>query len=74
MSEKQPEQLAQRSEPAQNGRDQHPREGAVTLGERSERGMRAWALELIVERAMPAQNVIEDIGRNPPRREAGRFR
>ena len=68
------EQMAQRAEAAQHRRDQPAGEGAVALGQRREPLMRAAAVELIVERAAAPQHAFEDVGGDPARGEALRFR
>ena len=69
--EEKAEQVTQRAEPAQHGRDQRTRERAVAVGERRETPVRVGAVELLVERAMAAQHAIENIGRDAASREAG---
>ena len=61
--EKFPDQMMQRAEPAQHRRDQLAGERAVALGERHEARMRV-TFQLRVERAAPAQHVVEDVGRD----------
>ena len=71
--EKKAEQMAQRAEPAQHGRDQAAHQRAVAVGERGEAGMRARAVELLVERPVAAQHAVEDVGGDPARGEARRL-
>jgi hypothetical protein len=63
MIEKQAEQMAQYAEAAQHGRDQRARQRAVAIGKRAKPGMGSAAVELLIERTMPPQHGIEDIGR-----------
>ncbi len=64
------DQMAQRAEPANDGRDQRPRQRAVAVGERGKSRMGAGAVELVVERAAAAQHRLEDIGGDAPGGEA----
>ena len=67
------QQMPERAEPPKDRRHQPPHQGAVTVGECLQAGMRAGAVELIVEGAMLVQHAVENIGRDPPRGEAGDF-
>ena len=71
--EKQSDKMPQRSEPAQHGCDQRPRQRAVALVERGKTGCspRIGAVEKLVERPMPAQHAIDDIGGDVPDGQAG---
>src|SRR5258708_6487516 len=62
--------MAEGAEPAQNRRHQPPHQRAVAIGERLQPGMRGGAVELVVERAVLMQDAVEDIRRDPARREA----
>ena len=64
-------QVAERAEPPQDGGHQTPHQGAVTVGQRLQPGMRASAVELVVQGAVLVQHAVKNIGRNPPRGEAG---
>src|SRR4051812_44410961 len=55
------EEMPQRADTAQHGRDQLADQRAVTICERGEAGMRLGALKLRVERTPPAQHIVEDI-------------
>ena len=61
------------AEPPQDGRDQPSHQRAVAIGKTFQAGMSRGAVELLIERAMLVQDAIENIGRDPPRREAWRF-
>ncbi len=63
--------MAEGAEPAQNRRHQPPHQRAVAIGERLQPGMRGGAVELVVERAVLMQDAVEDIRRDPARRETG---
>ena len=63
--------MAQRAQPPQDGRHQPPHQGAVAIGERLQSGMGGGAVELVVERAALVQHAVQNIRRDPPRREAG---
>ena len=65
--------MAERAEPPQNGRHQPPHQRAVAIGERLQSGMGGGAVELVVERAVLVQHAVENIRRDPPRRETGHF-
>jgi hypothetical protein len=65
--------MPERAEPPENRRHQPPHQGAVTVGERLQAGVGARTVELIVEGAMLVQHAVENIGRDPPRGEAGDF-
>ena len=69
--EEEAEEMAQRAEPAQHGRDQRPRQRAVALRQAGQRGARGGAVELIVERAAAAQHAVENVGGEAPGGEAG---
>ena len=49
------------------------REHLEKIGQRFQPGVGAGALKLVVQRAALVQHAVQDIGRNPPRREAGNF-
>jgi hypothetical protein len=70
--EQETDQMTQRAEPAQHGRDQRTNEGAVALRHAGKIGVCAGALELVVEGAAAAQHGIEDVGRDAPGGEARR--
>ena len=55
-------------------RDQLAHQRPVAIGERRQPGMNVLAVEVIVERPMPAQHPVQDIDGDPPRREARNFR
>ena len=65
--------MAERAEPPQDRRDQPPHQRAVAIGERFQSGMGAGAVELVVEGAVLVQHAVENVGRDPPRRETGNF-
>jgi hypothetical protein len=65
--------MAERAEPAQDGCHQASHQRAVAIGKRLQSWMGTRAVELIVEGAMLVQHAVENIGRYPPRREAGHF-
>ena len=67
------QQMAERAEPPQDRRDQPPHQRAVAIGERFQSGMGAGAVELVVEGAVLVQHAVENVGRDPPRRETGNF-
>ncbi|MHC2330714.1 hypothetical protein ACVIW0_000003 [Bradyrhizobium sp. USDA 4454] len=67
------QQMAERAELAQDGRDQPAHQRAIAIGERFQAGMRAGAVELIVERAVLVQHAVEDVGCDAARRETGDF-
>src|SRR5262249_60524719 len=69
--EKAAEQMAQRAEPAQDGRHQRPRQRAVALGER--RKPETGVLELLVKRPAAAQYAFEHVGGKTSRRQARDF-
>ena len=66
--------MAERAEPAQDGRHKTAHQRAVAVGQRFQRGMRAGAVELVVERALPVQHAVDNVGRDSPCREAGYVR
>ena len=66
------DEMAQRAEPAQHGRDQRPRQRAVAIGEGGERGIRVGAVELLVERSVPAQHAVDNVGGDAADGEARR--
>jgi len=68
--EEKTEEMAQRAEPAQHGRDQRPRQRAVALWKAVQRGARGGGLELIVERAAAAQHGVKNVGGEAPGGEA----
>ena len=63
--------VPQRSQPPKDGRHQPPHQGAVAVGQRLQPGMGGGAVELVVERAALVQHAVENIRRDPPRRETG---
>src|SRR5438874_11061004 len=65
--------MAERAEPPQDRRHQPPHQGAVAIGQRLQAGMRGGAVELVVEGAVLVQYAVEDVSRNPARREARYF-
>jgi hypothetical protein len=65
--------MAERAEPPQNRRHQPPHQRAVAIGQRLQAGMRAGTVELVVEGALLVQYAVENISRDPSRREAGHF-
>ena len=69
--EEKTEEMAQRAEPAQHGRDQRPRQRAVALRQGGQRGACGGALELIVERAAAAQHGVKNVGGEATGGEAG---
>ena len=69
-----PQQMAQRADPAQHGRDQLAHQRAVAIGKRREARMRLRAVELAVERPVAAQHVVEDVGGNASCGETGDLR
>ncbi len=68
--EPQAEEMAQRAEPAQHGRDQPAGQRPVAVRQRSKAGMCAAAVELVVQWPTPAEHAFEDVGRDPARCEA----
>jgi hypothetical protein len=72
-SEKQTEEVAERAEAAQHDGHQGADERAVTLRKGRPNRIGACAIELIVERPMPPQDIVENVGRGAPRRQAGSF-
>ena len=67
------EQMAQRAEPAQHGRDELAHQRAVAVGERREARMRS-ASSSPIERPLAAQHVVEDVGGDAAGGETGHFR
>ena len=65
--------MAERAEPPQDRRHQPPHQRAVAIGQRLQSGMRAGAVELVVERAMLVQHAVKNIRCDPPRRETRHF-
>jgi hypothetical protein len=65
--------MAERSEPAQDGGHQPPHQRAVAIGERLQGGMGGSAVEMIIESAMLVQDAVQNVSRDPPRRETGDF-
>ena len=53
--------MTERAEPPQNRRDQPPHQRAVAIGQRLQSGMRARAVELIVQGAVFMQHAVEDV-------------
>ena len=72
--EKAAEQLPQRAEPPQHGGDKAAHQRAVAVGEPGQTGMGGLAGELLVERDLPPQDAVEDVGGDPSGGEAGDFR
>ena len=75
LLEKRPKQMAQGAEPAQHDGNDRPRQPAVAIGERRKRrgrGARIGAFEHLVERPVPIEHALDDIGRDPPHRQTGR--
>ena len=66
------EDVPQGPEPPQHGGDQMAHQGAVAVGERPQARIRRY-IEQFVERPMAAQHAIENLGREPPRRQSGRL-
>jgi hypothetical protein len=67
------EQMTERAEPAQDGRNQPAHQRAVAIGERLQGRMGGRPVELVVEGAVLVQHAVQDIGGDPPRRETGHF-
>ena len=65
--------MAERAEPPQDRRHQPPHQGAVAIGQRLQAGMRAGAVELVVEGAVLVQHPVEYVSRDPACRETGHF-
>ena len=63
--------MPERAEPAQDRCHQPPHQGAIAIGQRLQRWMRADAVELIVKGAVLVQDAIEDVRRDPACRETG---
>src|SRR2546423_15558834 len=63
--------MPQRADAAQHGRDQLAHQRAVAGGEPRQPRMLLGAVQLGIERAMAAQYVVEDVGGDAARREAG---
>ena len=68
--EKDPDQMAQRAQPAQHRGGESPHQRAVALGQAGKSRMRGGAVEHFVERAPAAQHVLDDVGGNLPGRQA----
>ena len=63
---------AQGSKPAQHGRDQPPHQRAVAVAQRLDRRMRGCAIQLVVQRAVAQENVVDDVRSDAARRESRR--
>ena len=74
LVEKSAEQVAQGAEPPQHGRDEPAHQRAVAVGERGQAGMGGLAGQLLVERGLPPQDAVENVGGDPSGGEAGDFR
>ncbi len=74
LVEKTADDVAQRAEPPQHRGGEAAHQRAVAVGERGEAGMRGPAGELFVERDLPAQHAVENVGGNAPGGEARDFR
>jgi hypothetical protein len=59
--------MTERAEPPQNRCDQTTHQGAVAIRQRLQSGMRASAVELLVERAMLVQHAIKNVRSDAPR-------
>jgi hypothetical protein len=68
------EQAAQCAESAQHGGDELAYQRAVTVGQRRQPRMGVLALEVIVERPPPPEDVVKNVDGNAPRRKPGDFR
>ena len=67
--------MAQGAEPAQHDGNDRPRQPAVAIGHRRKRrgrGARIGAFEHLVERPVPIEHALDDIGRDATHRHAGR--
>ncbi len=65
--------MPKRSKPAQNRRDEAPHQRAIAIGQQLQARMGTDTVELVVERALLVQDTIENIRRDPPRRETRHF-
>ena len=74
LVEKSAEQVAQGAEPPQHGGGEPAHQRAVAVGERGEAGMGGLAGQLLVERDLPPQDAVENVGGDPSGGEAGDFR
>ena len=74
LVEKSAEQVPQGAEPPQHGGGEPAHQSAVAVGERGEAGMRGLAGQLLVERDLPPQDAVENVGGDPSGGEAGDFR
>ncbi len=72
--EKSAEQVAQGAEPPQHGGGEPAHQRAVAVGEPREAGMGGLAGQLLVERDLPPQDAVENVGGDPSGGEAGDFR
>ena len=70
LVEKTADNVPQRAEPAHHRGGEAPHQRAVAVGERRQAGMRGPAGELFVERDLPPQYAVENIGGNAPGGEA----
>jgi hypothetical protein len=57
--------MAERAEPPQNRRDKAPHQRTIAIGQRFQTGMRAGAVELVVEGAVLVQDAVENVGCDP---------
>jgi hypothetical protein len=71
LLEKKTDEMAQRTEPAQHGGDQRPRQCAIAFLKAGKARLRV-AFEFIVERAAAPQHAVKDVGGKPPRGEPRR--
>ncbi len=63
--------MSECAQSAQDRRHQPAHQRAIAIGKRFQPGMRAAAFKLLVEGPVFVQHAVEDVRRNPPRREAG---
>ena len=74
LVEKSAEQVAQGAEPPQHGGGEPAHQRAVAVGEPDQAGMGGLAGQLLVERDLPPQHAVENVGGDPSGGEAGDFR
>jgi hypothetical protein len=65
--------MAEGSKPAQDGRNQPAHQGTVPIGQHLQAGVGPCAVELVVKRALFVEDAVENIRRDPPRRETWHF-
>jgi len=65
--------MAERSQPPQDRRHQPPHQRAITVGKRFQSRMGGGSVQLVVKGSALVEDAVEDVGRNPTRRQAGHF-